>query len=55
MATNGAITEVVIVNDQATNATSSAANTYSRALITSVNKGASDTLAITWNHTFLGA
>lgn len=55
VATNAAITEVAIVNDQATNATTTAANTISRALITSVNKGASDTLAITWNHKFLGA
>jgi hypothetical protein len=55
VATNAAITEVAIVNDQATNATSTAANTISRALITSVNKTASDTLAITWNHKFLGA
>jgi hypothetical protein len=54
-ATNSAITEVAIVNDQATNATSTAANTYSRALITSVNKTASDSLAITWNWKALGA
>jgi hypothetical protein len=43
------ITEVVIVNDQATNATSTAANTFSRAVITSVTKTATDSLAITWN------
>lgn len=55
VATNSAITEVVIVNDQATNATSTAANTYSRAIISSVNKTASDSLAITWNHKALGA
>lgn len=55
VATNSAITEVVIVNDQATNATSTAANTYSRALISSVNKTASDSLAITWNWKALGA
>jgi hypothetical protein len=54
-ATNSAITEVGIVNDQATNATSTAANTYSRAVVTLVNKTASDSLAITWNHKFLGA
>lgn len=53
--TDGALTEVVIVNDAATDATSTAANTYSRALISSVNKTASDSLAITWNHKFLGA
>jgi hypothetical protein len=55
VATNSAITEAVIVNDQATNATSSAANTISRIVFTAVNKGASDTLAITWSHKFLGA
>lgn len=55
VATNAAITEVVIVNDQATNATSSAANTYSRAVISTVNKTAPDSLAITWNHKALGA
>jgi hypothetical protein len=55
VATNSAITEVAIVNDQATNATSTAANTYSRAVITSVNKTASDVLAITWNWKALGA
>jgi len=55
VATNSAITEAVIVNDQATNATTTAANTASRVVFTAVNKGASDTLAITWNHKFLGA
>ena len=54
--TNAALTEVVIVNDQASNATSVAANTISRVLFASpINKGASDTLAVTWNHKFLGA
>ncbi|MEO5664882.1 MAG: hypothetical protein ABIR39_16555 [Nocardioides sp.] len=55
VATNAAITEAVIDNDSATNATSTAANTYSRVVFTAVNKGASDTLAITWNHKMLGA
>lgn len=55
VATDAALTEVVIVNDQGTNATTSAANTYSRALITSVNKTATDSLAVTWTHKFLGA
>jgi hypothetical protein len=55
VATNAAITEAVIVNDQATNATTTAANTIARVVFTAVNKGASDTLAITWNHKFLGA
>lgn len=53
-ATNSAITEVVIANDNA-NATSTAANTYSRTVFAAVNKAAGDTLAVTWNHKFLGA
>ena len=55
VATNTGITEVVIVTDRASDATSSAANSISRAVITSVNKGASDILTITWNHKFLGS
>lgn len=54
--TDAALAEVVIVNDAAVNATSTAANTISRVLFpTTINKGASDTLAVTWNHKFLGA
>jgi hypothetical protein len=56
IATDAALAEVVIVNDQATNATSSAANTYSRSVFGStINKGASDTLAVTWAWKSLGA
>ena len=54
-ATNSAITEAVIVNDAASNATSTAANTCSRTVFSAINKGASDTLAITWKHKSLGA
>lgn len=54
-ATSSTINEVVIVNDSSTNATSTAANTYSRAVITTVNKTSSDSLAVTWNHKALGA
>lgn len=54
-ATNSAITEAVIVNDQATNATTIAANTASRVVFSAQNKGALDSLAITWSHKFLGA
>lgn len=54
VATSSTINSVVIVNDQATNLTSSAANTYSRAVISTVNKTASDSLAITWNWKALG-
>ena len=56
VATDAALTEVVIVTDSATDATSSEANTYSRALFASaINKGASDSLAVTWKHKFLGS
>ena len=54
-ATNAAIAEAAIVNDQATNATTTAANTGSRITFTAINKGASDSLAITWAWKFLGA
>lgn len=55
VATNAAISEVAIVRDQATNATSTAANTISRALIGPYNKTSTDSLEITWNHKLLGA
>lgn len=55
VATSSTINEVVIVNDAVTNATSTAGNTYSRAVLTTVNKTASDSLAITWNWKALGA
>jgi len=53
-ATNSTINSVVIVNDQATNATTTTANTYSRAVLTTVNKTSSDSLAVTWNWKSLG-
>lgn len=53
--TNSAIVEVALVNDAGTDATSTAANTYSRAVISSVNKTSSDSLAVTWTHKVLGA
>jgi len=52
--TNAAITEAVIVNDAATDATTTAANTAHRITFTAINKTASDTLVITWNAKFLG-
>ena len=55
VATDAALTEAVIVNDAGVNATSSAANTASRVVFAAVNKAAADSLAITWNHKFLGA
>jgi hypothetical protein len=54
--TASAITEAVIVNEALANATSAAAATISRVLLTGIgSKGASDTLTITWTHTILGA
>lgn len=55
VATDAALTEAVIVNDQATNATTTAANTISRTVFTAKNKTVDDSLAITWTHKFLGA
>lgn len=56
VATANGLAEVVIVTDEGTDATSTAANTIARALLSPVvNKGAADTLAITWNHDLLGA
>ena len=54
--TGSAITEAVIFLDYPANATSSAANTIARVLLSGIaSKGASDTLTITWTHTLLGA
>lgn len=58
IATASAISEWVITNEASlTNVAGTAANTISRAIDTTtpVNKGASDTLTITWNHDLLGA
>ena len=50
------ITEVVLVTDALANATSSAANTISRALLSGIgSKQAGDSLQVTWTHTILGA
>lgn len=55
--TASAITEVALVTDTiATDATSAAANTAARALVTGISqKGATDVLTITWTHTLVGA
>lgn len=54
--TASAITEVVLVNDALADATSGAANTVARALLSGIaSKGAGDTLTVTWNHDLLGA
>ena len=51
-----AITEVVLVTDTLADATSTAANTICRALLSGIgSKGASDSLQITWTHSILGA
>lgn len=57
VATASGLNEVVITNETPiTNVAGTAANTISRALLSPVvNKGASDTLTITWNHDLLGA
>lgn len=50
------LNEVVIVNDSATNATSTAANTIARGVFSSgIAKAAGDTLVVVWNHKQLGA
>ena len=53
--TNAALREVIICNDAATDADSSAANTYSRSVYSNIDKQAADSLAITWNWKYLGA
>lgn len=57
VATSNNIAEVVLMNQAvATNAGAPEANTIARALLSpTINKGASDALAITWNHLLLGA
>lgn len=56
-ATQNGLAEVVLTVEQPlTDVAGSAANTIARALLSpTVNKGASDTLAVTWNHNILGA
>jgi hypothetical protein len=53
--TEAALREVIIVNDAGTDADSTAANTYSRAVYSNIDKQAADSLAITWNWKYLGA
>ena len=50
------ITEVVLVTDTLADATSSAANTICRALLSGIgSKQAGDSLQVVWTHTILGA
>ena len=55
--TSATIWEVALVNDAATNATASAANTYARVKLPTVvdKSSAGYTLRIAWYHKFLGA
>lgn len=57
VATASGLAEAVITNETPlTNVAGTAANTISRALLSpTVNKGANDTLAVTWQHDLLGA
>ena len=53
---NGLNEVVIAVDNNLNDGAGTAAQTISRALLSpAVNKGASDTLAVTWNHKFLGA
>ena len=56
-ATINSLAEVVMTNETPlTDVAGTAANTIARALLSPVvNKGANDTLSITWQHDFLGA
>lgn len=54
VATNAAITEAILCNDAVTNLTSAAVATYQRVVFAAQNKGAADTLVITWNVKQLG-
>jgi hypothetical protein len=54
--TASAITEAVIVNNALTDATSTAANTVSRLLVSGLgSKGSTETVVFTWTHDLLGA
>lgn len=55
-ATENGIVEAVITNENPlTGVAGTTANTVSRATFTAVNKGAGDTLTITWTHSFEAA
>jgi hypothetical protein len=53
--TSAALTEVVLVTDASTNATSVLANTIARVVFAATPKGSTDTLAIAWAHKQLGS
>lgn len=53
---NGIVEAVITIENPLTDVAGSAANTIARGLLSPVvNKGALDTLAVTWNHDLLGA
>lgn len=55
-ATDSAITEAVLTNeDPLTDVAGSAADTIARVVFSAIDKGAADTLTITWSHDLLGA
>lgn len=53
--TNAALREAIICNDAATDADSTAPNTYARIVYSNVDKAAADSLGLTWNWKYLGA
>lgn len=53
--TSAALTEVALVTDAATDATSAGADTIARVVFAATPKGAADTLAIAWAHKQLGS
>lgn len=55
IATNAALTEVVLVTDSATDLTSVAANTIARVVFAATPKAATDQLTIAWAHKQLGS
>ncbi len=55
VATNAALSEVVIVTDAGTDATSTAANTIARMTFPATPKQTGDTLTMAWSHKQLGA
>jgi len=55
VATNSAITEAVITEQTDGNTPAVASDTISRVVFTAINKGASDTLVLNWDHIFYDA
>lgn len=51
----GSVAEATIVNGTVTTSSLAASAVLSRTVFAVITKGASDTLAVTWNHKFLGS